>query len=195
MKSKVFGAAVLAVMGGMMSGWEMPAIAVPLPVEQVLAQTQGQTYREPSGLFEISFPSGYTYEQTGSGIAFASTDQKFGGSVDYASTQGKVIEISQLETSLKAEYEQRFSNIVWQGSSPQPDGSLRIDWIGRDSHGNDLDAVSFVEQRGDTIFILNLFGVNAAYQDYNTDAEVIVGSYQARGTRSSSARTNGSAMF
>jgi len=43
-----------------------------------------------------------------------------------------------------------------------------------------LDAVSFVEQRGDTIYILNLFGVNKSYQDYNSDAEKIVGSYRVK---------------
>ncbi|HEY9629697.1 MAG TPA: hypothetical protein V6C84_20525 [Coleofasciculaceae cyanobacterium] len=187
MQPKVFAAVAFAAIGGIVSFGEMPAIAFPPAVEQVLAQAQGQTYREPSGLFEISFPAGYTYEQTGSGIAFTSTDERFGGSVDYGSAQGNVIGLEQLEASLKSEYEKRLSDLVWQGSSPQPDGSLRIDWTGRDAQGNALDAVSFVEQRGDTIFILNLFGVNAPYQDYNNDAEVIVGSYRVR---QASANTN-----
>jgi hypothetical protein len=52
--------------------------------------------------------------------------------------------------------------------------------VGRDTDGNDLDAISFVEQRGDTIFILNLYGINKAYADYNSDAETIVGSYRVR---------------
>jgi hypothetical protein len=189
MKSKVFAAIAFATIGGIGNFWEVPAIAAPLPAEQVLAPAQGQTYREPSGLFEISLPAGYTYEQTGSGIAFTSTDQKFGGSVDYGSAQGNVIGPSQLEASLKAEYEKRLSDLVWQGSSPQPDGSLRLDWTGRDSQGNILDAVSFVEQRGDTVFILNLFGVNASYQDYNADAEAIVDSYRVGSRQASSVST------
>ena len=186
MKSKVFAAVAFIAMGGIVSFWKMSAIASPLPVAQVLAQAQGQTYREPSGLFAISLPTGYSYAQTGSGISFSSADQRFGGSVDYGSAQGNVLSIAQLEASLKSEYEKRLSDLVWQGSSSQPDGSLRVDWTGRDSEGNTLDAVSFVEQRGDMIFILNLFGVNANYQDYNADAEVIVGGYQVGGVRSSS---------
>lgn len=186
MKSKAFVAVALIAMGGISSFWE-PAIAAPLAVEQ-LAQVQEQIYREPTGLFEISLPEGYTYEQTGSGIAFTSPDQRFGGSVDYGSAQGNVLTIAQLEASLKSEYEKRLSDLVWQGSSSQPDGSLRIDWLGRDPQGNALDAVSFIEQRGDTIFILNLFGVNADYQDYNADAEIIVGGYQVS-TRSASTGT------
>ncbi len=185
MKPKVFAAVALIAMGGIVSFWEMSAIASP-PVYPVLAQAQGQTYREPSGLFTISFPTGYSYAQTGSGISFSSADQRFGGSVDYGSAQGNVLSMAQLEASFKSEYEKRLSDLVWQGSSSQPDGSLRIDWTGRDPEGNTLDAVSFVEQRGDTIFILNLFGVNANYQDYNADAEIIVGGYQVS-TRSASA--------
>ena len=187
MKIRVVVAVALAAMGGTASFWKLPAIAAPLAVERVAAQTQGQTYYEPSGLFEISFPAGYTYEDTGSGIAFVSADQKFGGSVDYASSQGRVFSLAQLEASLKSEYEKRISNIVWQDSSPQPDGSLRLDWVGRDRSGNMLDAVSFVEQRGNTIFILNLFGINAAYQDYNSDADAIVSTYQVSSAPSSPA--------
>lgn len=136
------------------------------------------TYREPGGLFEISFPQGYSYEQTGSGIAFVSADQRFGGSVDFGAAQGAVLDLDQLERLLKREYEQRLTQLVWQGSSAQPDGSLRVDWTGCDPQGNQLDAVSFVEQRGDTIFILNLFGINAPYND--RDAEFIVQSYRVQ---------------
>jgi hypothetical protein len=139
-----------------------------------------QTYKEKSGLFEISFPEGYKYQETGSGIAFVSTDEGFGGSVDFGSAQGGRLNTSQLEESLKSEYEKRLEQVAWQGSEIQPDGSVRVDWIGRDKEGNDLDAVSFVEQRGDNVFILNLFGVNKPYQDYGSDAEAIVGSYRVR---------------
>lgn len=145
------------------------------------ASTAGaQTYREKSGLFEISFPEGYTYEETGSGIAFVSKDQGFGGSVDFGSAQGGKLSNEQLEKALKDEYEKRLKELSWQDTKPQPDGSVRVDWTGKDPQGNALDAVSFVEQRGDTIFILNLFGVNKPYQDYNSDAEKIVGAYRVK---------------
>lgn len=138
------------------------------------------SYREANGLFEISFPEGYTYEETGSGISFVSGDQSFGGSVDFGPAQGQQFTTAQLEDSLKEEYTQRLDQVAWQGNQLQPDGSIRVDWVGRSKDGNDLDAVSFVEQHGDTIFILNLFGINKPYTNYTADAEAIVGTYRVR---------------
>jgi hypothetical protein len=140
----------------------------------------GKTYRQSKNLFEISFPQGYTYKETGSGIAFSAADEGFGGSVDYGSAQGNHLTTKQLEDALKQEYESRLAQVSWQDSQLQPDGSIRVDWVGRDKEGNDLDAVSFVEQRGDTIFILNLFGINKPYNSYNAPAQAIVSSYHVR---------------
>jgi hypothetical protein len=144
------------------------------------APAGGKTYQEKGGLFEISFPEGYTYEETGSGIAFVSSDQGFGGSVDFGSAQGKKLSNEQLERALKDEYEKRLKDLKWQDTKPQPDGSIRVDWTGKDPQGNPLDSVSFVEQRGDNIYILNLFGIKKSYQTYNSDAEKIVGSYHIK---------------
>jgi hypothetical protein len=137
-----------------------------------------QTYREKSGLFQISFPRGYSHTVTASGVAFVSADQGFGGSIDYGPAEGKRLNSQQLEASLKAEMTNRLKEVNWQTTQTQPDGSLRIDWTGKDKTGNTLDAVSIVEQRGNTIFVLHLFGSNKPYQNYNTDAETIVNSYQ-----------------
>lgn len=139
---------------------------------------QQQVYREKSGLFQIGFPKGYTHKTTGSGVAFVSADQGFAGAIDFGSAEGKQLTTQQLEASLKAEFTNRLQDVKWQTAQVQPDGSLRLDWTGKDKTGNNLDAVSIVEQRGNTIFVLNLFGVNKPYQNYNTDAEVIVNSYQ-----------------
>jgi hypothetical protein len=139
-----------------------------------------QTYQEPSGLFQISLPAGYTQEDTGSGISFESADKGFSGSVDFGSAQGNQLTTQQLEEALKQEYENRLDQVTWQDSQIQPDGSVRLDWVGRDKAGNDLDAISFVEQRGDNVFILNLFAVNKPYNDYNEDAQAIVSSYRVR---------------
>lgn len=139
-----------------------------------------RVYKDKDGLFEITFPEGYTHQETGSGVTFTSKDQGFVGAVDYGSAQGDQLNKNQLETALKKEYESRLKKVEWQQSKPQPDGSIRIDWVGQDQKGNQLDAVSFVEQHGDTIFILNLFGVNKPYQDYNKDAEAIVNSYHVK---------------
>lgn len=154
-----------------------PSPAAPAPTN---SPANNLSYQEPSGLFEISFPQGYTYQETGSGIAFVSGDQGFAGSVDFGSAQGQQLTNDQLETALKAEYENRLANVTWQGSEIQPDGSVRVDWVGTDPDGNQLDAISFVEQRGDTIFILNLFGVNKPYQDYNNDAQAIANTYRVQ---------------
>jgi hypothetical protein len=138
----------------------------------------GQIYRQSEGLFEISLPQGFTYQETGSGIAFASADEGFGGSIDYGSAEGNRLTTKQLEDALKQEYESRLSQVSWQDSQIQPDGSIRVDWVGRDKDNNDLDSISFVEQRGDRIFILNLFGINKPYNDYNSAAQAIVSSYK-----------------
>lgn len=159
-----------------------PTISLPLPSPTVTASAsptpQQQTYREKSGLFQISFPRGYTHKTTGSGVAFVSADQGFAGAIDFGSAEGKQLNTQQLEAALKTEFTNRLKEVSWQTSQVQPDGSLRIDWTGKDKTGNALDAVSLVEQRGNTIFVLNLFGVNKPYQNYNTDAETIVNSYQ-----------------
>jgi hypothetical protein len=162
---------------------ETSSAASPSPSED------GQTYQEQNGLFSISFPQGYQYQETGSGIAFVSGDQGFGGSVDFGPAEGSQLSTDQLEEALKIEYEKRLQDVSWQSSAVQPDGSVRVDWVGQDSDGNNLDAISFVEQRGDTIFILNLFGINKAYQTYNSDAEAIVNSYRPGGSAQSGARS------
>lgn len=147
-----------------------------LPSPSVAADTQ--LYREKSGKFEISFPQGFVYQDTGSGVAFASPDQGFAGAVDFGSAQGQTLTAAQLEAALKAEYQNRLKNVTWTKTTLQQDNSLRIDWTGQDEQGNQLDAISFVEQRGDTIFILNLYGVNQPYQGYQQQAEAIVNSYR-----------------
>ena len=100
--------------------------------------------------------------------------------MDFASSQGTKLSNDQLAQALKKEYENRLKNVKWQDTKPQPDGSIRVDWVGKDSSGNQLDAVSFVEQHGDNVFILNLFGLNKSYRDYNSDAEKIVGTYHMK---------------
>lgn len=166
-----------------------PSAPAPLPSEgasiapnpQASVPASGnQTYRQPKGLFEISFPSGYTYRETNSTLTFASNDGGFGGVVEYGSAEGKRLTTQQLEDALKQGYEDRLERVSWQDSQIQPDGSVRVDWIGRDKEGRDLDAISFIEQRGDTIFILNLFAVNKSYNDYSDDAEAIVATYRVK---------------
>ncbi|WP_088891955.1 hypothetical protein [Leptolyngbya ohadii] len=142
--------------------------------------TEIQIYREKTGKFEVAFPKGFVYQDTGSGVAFASADQGFAGAVDFGSAQGQKLTTGQLEAALKAEYQNRLKEVSWTRSTLQPDGSLRIDWTGKDEQGSTLDAVSFVEQRGDTLFILNLYGVNQPYQKYEKDAGAIVKSYRIK---------------
>jgi hypothetical protein len=139
-----------------------------------------QTYRERTGAFEIAFPDGYQYQATNNGIAFIKDDKGFGGSVQFGPTDGKKLNAAQLETALKAGYEQRLDRVKWQNSQLQRDGSIRIAWLGTDKNRNTLDAVSFVEQRGNTVLVLNLFAINKPYQNYSADAKAIVGSYHPR---------------
>jgi hypothetical protein len=153
-------------------------VAIPTPTPTASPDPKQQVYREKSGLFAISLPKGYTHKATASGVAFVSSDQGFAGAVDYGSAEGKQLNTQQLEASLKAAFTERLKQVNWQTSQVQPDGSLRLDWTGKDKNGDALDAVSIVEQRGNYIFVLNLFGINKPYQNYNSDAETIVNSYQ-----------------
>jgi uncharacterized lipoprotein len=141
-----------------------------------------QTYKEPAGSFEISFPKNYQYEQAETGVIFRSGDQAFRGEVVFGSSQGEKYTSQQLESFLKEAYRTnlKLTEVEWQKTESQPDGSLRIDWIGKDPQGNQLDAESFIEQRGDTIYILTLSGINKPYLDYLADAQAIVSSYRVR---------------
>lgn len=145
-----------------------------------------QTYRDPQGRFEISFPQGYRHRriwsdrnpQEATGILFLAPDRDFGGSVEFTSAQGKTLTLNQLEAELKKYYTSLLKDVSWEGSEPQPEGSLRLDWQGTNPEGNRLDGVSFIEQRGDTIFVLNLYGINQPYQAHGGDAKAIVSSYR-----------------
>ena len=158
----------------------VPPIPSPIsiPSPSVSPSPKLQTYRHKDNLFEISFPKGYKFKTTSSGVAFVSADQRFAGAIDYGSADGKQLNNQQLEASLKAEFTNRLKEVKWQTAQVQPDGSLRLDWTGKDKTGNALDAVSLVEQRGNYIYVLNLFGIDKPYQTYNSDAETIVNSYQ-----------------
>jgi len=91
----------------------MPSgIASATPSPSVTASTtNGQVYKAKGDLFEITFPKGYTYQETGSGLAFVSGDQGFGGSVDFGAAQGNKLTSEQLEKALKDEYETRLKEL------------------------------------------------------------------------------------
>lgn len=144
--------------------------------------TLKQTYQEANGAFAIGFPDGYVYQKTATGVVFHSKDEAFRGEVVFGSAQGGKYTNEQLETFLKEAYKAnlKLTEVEWQQTEKQSDGSLRIDWVGKDPQGNTLDAESFIEQRDDTIYILTLSGVNKSYKDYFADAEAIVSSYQVK---------------
>ncbi|PSB08033.1 hypothetical protein C7B61_11260 [filamentous cyanobacterium CCP1] len=139
-------------------------------------------YTQPDGAFEISFPEGYQYQQTDTGLIFYSEDEAFRGEVVFGSAQGEEYTNEQLEAFLKQAYRTNLNltEVDWQQTAVQPDGSVRIDWVGKDPGDNVLDAESFIEQRGDTIYILTLSGINTPYVDYLEDAQAIVNSYRVQ---------------
>lgn len=136
------------------------------------------TFRQPDGLFEISFPDGYSFRRLDDGVSFISRDGTFGGSANVLSAEGQTLTNELLELGLKEEYMNRLKAVEWQASTVQADGSLRIDWVGVDTNGDVLDSVSFVEQHGDRIYILNLHAINEAYANYEADATIIVENYR-----------------
>lgn len=137
-----------------------------------------QAYQDAASRFEIAVPSSYTTTPTPTGMMFTSADGKFGGLVDVGSAQGRWFTHAELESALKTEYEQRLSTVTWQGTYEHNQGGIRIDWIGEDPLGNQLDAISFIQQQGDTIFVLSMWGVNTPYSTYNDEADTIFATYR-----------------
>ncbi len=137
-----------------------------------------QTYNQPDGLFQISFPAGYSYQEIQNGIQFVSSDGSFGGFVEYQSAGGETFTPEELGEILQNDYSQMLVDVTWQGNELQPDDSMRVDWVGANAQGQQFDAVSFIEQHGDTIYVLDVFGINAPYN--NNDAQTIVGTYRVQ---------------
>jgi hypothetical protein len=175
---------VLALAG--VGGAIAPALAQSLPTfgedatlatRSAIAHPLLQLYQDAENRFEIALPPGYTATPTPNGMMFTSADGTFGGLVDVGSAQGQWFSLVQLESALKTEYEQRLSAVTWQGSYEHTQGGVRIDWAGQDALGNRLDAISFIQQQGNRIFVLSMWGVNAPYSSYNDDADLIFATY------------------
>jgi hypothetical protein len=146
-----------------------------------------QIYQNPNGWFALALPKQYHYTETDQGLTFLSPDDGFGGQIEYFTEQDQNLDHSELETILKQEISEQFSEVSWQEDAQiQEDDSLRLDWVGIDSSGKQLDAVSFIEQHGDTLFVMHAHGINQPYQHYNNDARIIVGTYVVRTTEPSS---------
>ena len=137
-----------------------------------------QIYRDDSELFALAFPAGYTYEPIDNGITFLSEDEGFGGLIQYQTTDVTNIAQESLDEVLRATIEAQFSDVSWQSElQEQADGSFRLDWNAVNAAGKLLDALSFIEQHGETLFILTAYGIDRMYSDYNDDARIIVGTY------------------
>lgn len=140
-------------------------------------KADGKTYKEPGGAFQISFPKGYEYQKTPSGIKFTSADQGFKGFVDFAKTN-EALNSEKLEGALREYLDSVLKDVKWQNANLETQGRIRVDWTGKSAEGEKLDAISYIEQRNHTIYILSLYGVNKAFDDYRNEAEAIVRSYR-----------------
>ncbi|MGB3613046.1 MAG: hypothetical protein WBA10_04570 [Elainellaceae cyanobacterium] len=140
-----------------------------------------QIYRDENEMFVLALPKDYTYESSDRSMTFAAPDGGFGGEVDYAAAEASLTP-PKLEERLKQMLQERFVEVSWEDGSAneQSDGSLRLDWQGISSDGQQLDALSFIEQHGEVVYILTAHGVDRPYKDYNDDARIIVGSYVVR---------------
>ncbi|MFO8040848.1 MAG: hypothetical protein R6U67_15540 [Sodalinema sp.] len=137
----------------------------------------GKTYRHPEGIFEISFPKHYAHQPQANGVSFLSANGEFGGEVTYFETQ-ETLTIDDLEELYRQRTQTAIREMAWQRSELQPDGSVRLDWRGKNASGQDLDAIGYIEQHGDRVYVLNLYGINESYDIYVEDSRLIVGSYQ-----------------
>lgn len=160
-----------------------PAIQFPTPPDESDRERQPlpdnvQIYRDDSGLFALALPTGYDYDTRDNGITFLSDDEGFGGVIQFQTTEVKNITPDSLGDVLQQTLEAQFSDVTWQSElEEQPDGSFRREWKGTNGLGEELDALSFIEQHGTTIYILTAFGIDRPYSEYNDDAEIIAGTY------------------
>ncbi len=137
-----------------------------------------QIYQDESGLFALALPAGYEYETRENGITFLSGDRGFGGVIQHQITEVENIAQESLGEVLQKTIEAQFANVSWQSElEKQTDGSLRLEWKGTNDTGEQLDALSFIEQHDTTLYILTAYGINHAYSDYNEDAQIVVGTY------------------
>ncbi|WP_159788663.1 hypothetical protein [Sodalinema gerasimenkoae] len=141
-----------------------------LPVE-------GSSYRHPEGLFEISFPPNYARQPQPNGLSFLSANGEFGGEVIYFEVE-ETLTTEELDQLYRQRTQEAFREIAWQRSELQPDGSVRLDWRGKNAGGQDLDAIGYIEQHGNRVYVLNVYAINESYDIYLEDSRLIVGSYQ-----------------
>ncbi len=134
------------------------------------------TYRPRNKEFEVTLPDKYDIQPQRDGVAFISGDGGFGGEVVFFKEE-KPLDADDLENALKKIYDELLDGASWQLSEIQPDGSVRLDWRGTTPEGKELDAVSYIEQRNDTVFILNVYGIDRPYDSFLDDSQTIIGSY------------------
>jgi hypothetical protein len=134
------------------------------------------TYRPRNTEFEVTLPSQYDIQPQRDGVAFISSDGGFGGEVVFFEEE-EPLDADDLEDALKEIYDELLDGASWQLSEIQPDGSVRLDWRGTTPEGKELDAVSYIEQRNDTVFILNVYGIDRPYDAFLDDSQTIIGSY------------------
>jgi len=137
---------------------------------------EDNTYRPRNLEFEVTLPDGYEIQPQRDGVAFISSDGGFGGEVVFFD-EADPLDADDLEDRLKDIYDELLDGASWQLSEIQPDGSVRLDWRGTTPEGRELDAVSYIEQRDEVVFILNVYGIDRPYDAFLDDSQTIVGSY------------------
>ncbi|MGF1515209.1 MAG: hypothetical protein ACFB5Z_16135 [Elainellaceae cyanobacterium] len=171
-----------------------PPQAVPAPAAETFPEAPGdgasaalpedvQIYRDENEMFALALPKDYEYEGGDRGMTFTAPDGGFGGEIGYATIE-EPLEPPQLEERLKRSLQESFVEVSWEDGSAekQSDGSLRLSWQGLNSDGQELDALSFIEQHGGVVYTLTAYGIDLPYKDYNKDARIIAGSYVVRGS-------------
>ncbi|MGF1537228.1 MAG: hypothetical protein ACFB4J_12205 [Elainellaceae cyanobacterium] len=174
-----------------------PPQAIPPPVEERPQTPEAtsaelpenvQIYRDEDGMFALALPEAYKHESGDRGMTFTSPDGGFGGEISYALIP-EPLTPQQLEARLKQSLQESFVDVSWEKDSAekQSDGSLRQSWRGVNSEGQQLDALSFIEQHSGAVYTLTAYGIGRPYGDYNKDAQIIAGSYVVRQTTPSTA--------
>ncbi|MGB9724723.1 MAG: hypothetical protein ACP5OO_13405 [Chloroflexia bacterium] len=135
-----------------------PAIVPTAPPEALSLLS----YTHPAGLFTLSYPQGWTVEEEAEQISFLSPDRVFHIFLQFTDI-GQTLDEEGMGSLIDGFFEsfsQDLADFQRQEETPQPDGSILVDYSftleGRPGYG-----ASFFEQHGTMVYVLSFWTQDA----------------------------------
>ncbi len=161
-----------------------PTTAVPQPTAVAAEPTPLplKTYQHPNGLFSISYPDGWTFQEDVEQVDFTSADQELEILVQFTDV-GQALDEAGLNTIVDGYFSsENFGSTpgFQKGeATPQQDGSILVEYS-FESNGNPAYGSSFFEQHGTVLYILSFWTYDAGLWDANVSTfNAVANSFQA----------------